>query len=58
MPTHSIAVREVLRDDALELSELLNAIIARGGTTAFEVPFTPQSLSEYLFTGPDVLSCQ
>jgi hypothetical protein len=32
--------------DVPVLADLLNEIIARGGTTAFEVPFTPETLAE------------
>lgn len=53
----SIAVRPVTAADAPELAALINAIIARGGTTALERAFTPERLDETYLTGPDVLSC-
>lgn len=53
----SIAVRPATSADAPELAELLNAIIARGGTTALEEAFTPERLDETYLTGSDVLSC-
>ncbi len=53
----SIEVRPVTSADAPELAELLNLIIARGGTTALEQVFTPERLDETYLTGPDVLSC-
>ena len=53
----SLAIRPVIASDAHELAELLNAIIARGGTTAFETPFTPEALDRCYLTGPDVLCC-
>lgn len=53
----SIAIRPVTSADAPELAELLNGIIARGGTTALQKPFTPGPLDETYLTGPDVLSC-
>jgi L-amino acid N-acyltransferase YncA len=53
----SLSVRLVTSADAPELAELLNAIIARGGTTALEQPFTPDRLDEKYLTGPKVLSC-
>jgi len=53
----SLRVRPVTSADAPELAELLNAIIARGGTTALEQPFTPERLDETYLTGPKVLSC-
>jgi L-amino acid N-acyltransferase YncA len=39
------------------VAELLNAIIARGGTTAFETPFTAEKLREAYLTGPTVHCC-
>jgi L-amino acid N-acyltransferase YncA len=53
----SLSVRPVTPDDAPALAELLNAIIARGGTTALETPFTPGGLDQAYLTGPDVLCC-
>jgi L-amino acid N-acyltransferase YncA len=53
----NFTVRPVAPEDALELAELLNAIIARGGTTALETPFTPETLAQAYLTGPDVLIC-
>ena len=41
----SIAMRPVTSADAAELAELLNAIIARGGTTALQQAFTPERVS-------------
>jgi hypothetical protein len=40
-----------------ELADLLNQIIALGGTTALEEPFTPQALAEAYLTGPAVICC-
>ena len=53
----SIAVRPATSDDAPELAALINAIIARGGTTALETPFTPDQLDAAFLTGPDVWCC-
>ena len=50
-------VRPAADIDAPALAELLNAIIARGGTTALERPFTPERLAQRYLTGPDVLCC-
>ena len=50
-------VRPAADVDAPALAELLNAIIARGGTTALEQPFTPELLAQKYLTGPDVLCC-
>lgn len=52
-----VRVRPVRSSDAAELADLLNAIIARGGTTAFEVPFTPDGLDRAYLTGPGVHCC-
>jgi len=50
-------VRPVRDADAAKLAELLNAIIARGGTTAFETPFTAAGLAGSYLTGPTVHCC-
>jgi L-amino acid N-acyltransferase YncA len=50
-------IRPARSDDAPGLAELLNAIIARGGTTALEESFTPQALDAAYLTGPDVICC-
>jgi len=36
---------------------LLNAVIARGGTTALEEPFTAESLASAYLDGPNVICC-
>ena len=53
----TVQVRAVTLADAAPLAELLNAIIAQGGTTALEEPFTPERLAETYLTGPAVLAC-
>jgi L-amino acid N-acyltransferase YncA len=53
----TIEVRPVTPADASELAALLNAIIARGGTTALEQPLTPERLAVTYLTGPGVISC-
>ncbi|MBC7801465.1 MAG: GNAT family N-acetyltransferase, partial [Gemmatimonadaceae bacterium] len=50
-------IRPVQHVDAPDLADLLNEIIARGGTTALEEPFTPEALVEDMLTGPDVICC-
>lgn len=52
-----IEVRPVREEDAPELTTLLNEIIARGGTTALEDPFTAGALARTMLTGPDVVCC-
>lgn len=44
--------------DAAGLAAILNAIIAQGGTTAHEVPFTPGQLAAQYVDGAGVISCQ
>lgn len=53
----TLDIRPVRHADAEELAELLNEIIARGGTTALQKPFTPQALDEAYLTGPEVICC-
>lgn len=53
----TIIVRLVAPEDAPVLAELLNAIIARGGTTALEDPFSPEQLAETYLDGPNVFVC-
>ena len=52
-----VTIRPAAPSDAAELAELLNAIIVRGGTTAFETPFSPGGLSEAYLTGPTAHCC-
>jgi L-amino acid N-acyltransferase YncA len=53
----SLTVRPFAPEDAPALAELLNAIIARGGTTALQTPFTPEALAETYLNGPNVHLC-
>ncbi len=53
----TLLVRPVARTDAPALAELLNAVIAAGGTTALEEPFTPGVLDACYLTGPEVICC-
>jgi L-amino acid N-acyltransferase YncA len=50
-------IRPVRDADAPVLADLLNEIIARGGTTALEEPFAPEALAKYMLTGSDVICC-
>jgi L-amino acid N-acyltransferase YncA len=52
-----IEVRAARRGDAAALAELLNAVIARGGTTALEDPYTPEGFVQAYIDGPDVHCC-
>jgi L-amino acid N-acyltransferase YncA len=53
----TLEIRDVGRGDAAQLADLLNALIAQGGTTALEQPYTPEGLAEAYLVGPDVLCC-
>jgi L-amino acid N-acyltransferase YncA len=52
-----VEIRPARAADAAELATLLNAIIARGGTTALEAPFAPDALAAEFLVGPDVICC-
>ena len=52
----ALHIRPTTRADAPALAELLNEIIAAGGTTAYEVPFTPEALAEAHIDGPRVIT--
>jgi len=52
-----IEIRDARREDAAALTELLNAIIARGGTTALEDPYTAERFADAYIDGPDVHCC-
>ena len=49
-------VRPVRPDDAPELADVINAIIARGGTTAFQKQFTAQELADAYLIGQHMFS--
>lgn len=53
----TVFIRLVAVADAPALAGLLNEIIARGGTTAFQRPFTPQRLAESMLMGRSVICC-
>jgi L-amino acid N-acyltransferase YncA len=50
-------VRLVAATDAPALASLLDETIARGGTTAFQQPFTPRRLAESMLVGRGVICC-
>lgn len=52
-----LTIRDVHSEDAAELADLLNAIIAQGGTTALETAFSATRLDETYLTGPAVHCC-
>jgi L-amino acid N-acyltransferase YncA len=49
-------VRPTVPADAAALAELLNEIIAAGGTTAYETPFTPDAFADAHIDGPGVIT--
>lgn len=53
----TLTVRPARAEDSAELTELLNVIIAIGGTTALETPYSAQAFRRYFIDGPDSLSC-
>ncbi len=53
-----LTVRPAVRADAADLAAILNAIIARGGTTALEDPYTPEDLAESYIDGPGAILCR
>jgi L-amino acid N-acyltransferase YncA len=52
-----LTVRPFVAGDAAALAGILNRIIAAGGTTAYETPFTPEGLRAAHLDGPGVLCC-
>ncbi|WP_132657243.1 MULTISPECIES: GNAT family N-acetyltransferase [unclassified Rhizobium] len=50
-------IRKADPADARELSEILNEIIAIGGTTAIETPLSPEELADWFITGEWPLTC-
>jgi L-amino acid N-acyltransferase YncA len=50
-------VRPATLQDTPAMCSLLNAIIRKGGTTAFEVEKTPDEVADWYLTGPYALLC-
>lgn len=57
MPQNTPLVRPATRADAPALCDLLNAIIAAGGTTALETPFDPDGFAASFVSAPGQISC-
>ncbi|MEO0622440.1 MAG: GNAT family N-acetyltransferase [Pseudomonadota bacterium] len=55
--TDPIRIRSATLADAAALAELLNEIIAIGGTTAIETPFTPESFADAFLRDEALVSC-
>lgn len=52
----AITTRPAVREDAAALADLLNEIIVAGGTTAYQIPFTPEGFAAAHIDGPNVLT--
>ncbi len=55
--TQQLSVRPAQDNDAAELCDLLNEIIAIGGSTAYEAPLTQDQFSSKFLTGNGLVSC-
>ncbi|MBN9499908.1 MAG: GNAT family N-acetyltransferase [Alphaproteobacteria bacterium] len=53
----TLKIRPAAPEDAAELADLINEIIAIGGTTAWQTKFTPETFAAHYIDGPDCLSC-
>jgi L-amino acid N-acyltransferase YncA len=53
----TLSTRRATPDDAAAMAALINEIIAIGGTTAYEDPFTPESMDHEFISPPYKLSC-
>ncbi len=53
----TLDVRPATPQDAQALATILNAIIAKGGTTAHEVPFCAADIIDNYISGPATICC-
>ena len=53
----TLTTRRATSADAEAMASLINEIIAIGGTTAIETPFTRASMDQDFISGPHVISC-
>ena len=53
----TLTTRRATSNDAEAMAALINEIIAIGGTTAIETPFTRASMNHEFVSGPHVISC-
>ena len=51
-----IAIRPMMREDVADACRVLNQIIAIGGTTAFEIPFSEALFEQSYLDGVDKIS--
>ena len=49
-------IRHAIPDDAAAMAEILNQIIAIGGTTAHQHPKSVEEVQDHYITGPEVIS--
>ena len=52
-----LSIRPAQPGDVAELVEILNQIIAAGGTTAIEEPLTEADFALWFLSGPDCVAC-
>lgn len=52
-----IAVRPMMREDVADACRILNDIIAAGGTTAHEIPFSEALFAQSYLDGSDKICC-
>lgn len=50
-------IRPAIPSDAAAMADLLNRIIAIGGTTAHELPFSPAQVDHHYISGATVVCC-
>lgn len=50
-------IRSARPEDAAEMAELLNEVIAAGGTTAYEEPFDTEAMRQHYIERPSLVSC-
>jgi L-amino acid N-acyltransferase YncA len=53
----TVTTRPARLDDAPAMCAILNAIIAIGGTTAYEDPFTPETMTANYIAAPALIRC-
>lgn len=53
----TVTTRPASPDDAPAMCAILNAIIAIGGTTAYEDPFTPERMTANYIAAPALIRC-
>lgn len=53
----TLTIRPATRADAPAMADLINAIIARGGTTAYEIPFDAAAMEAEFISLPQLVSC-